>query len=151
MSAVASAAEAPRESRGPFAPVLLGLYGLLSLGLVAYFVLLVVEPAARESLLLNGWGAATFEIVVSVLVLLRGLTTKRDSTVAVAFGTGMLMWALGDVVLTLESRGGVTPASPSAADLFYLAFFARSSSWCGGRHLAWCRRSGWTARLPASE
>jgi diguanylate cyclase (GGDEF)-like protein len=123
MSAVASAAEAPRERRLAPAPVLWFVYGLLGLILLAYFVVLVARPAARESLLLNGWGSAAFEIVVSGLALLAGVMAKRRSTAPFALGTGMLMWALGDVVLTFESRHGADPASPSPADLFYLMFF----------------------------
>jgi diguanylate cyclase (GGDEF)-like protein len=98
------------------------VYAFLGLVLVAYFVLLVVHPAARDSLLLNGWGAASLEILVSVLAIWRGLTAQRDSRVPLALGAGMLMWALGDVVLTLESRYG-TPVSPTWADAFYLLFF----------------------------
>jgi diguanylate cyclase (GGDEF)-like protein len=123
MSSVASAADPPRELTTRLRPALWGLYGLLGLVLLAYLVALVVRPAARESLLLNGWGAAAFEIVVSVLALLRGVTTRRNRTAPLALGTGMLMWAVGDVVLTLESRHGATPTSPSLADLFYLGFF----------------------------
>ena len=123
MSAIATAAEPPREQARRLGAILVGVYGLLGALLVAYFVTLVTQTAARESLLLNGWGSAAFEIVVSVLILLRGFTTRRDPTIPVAFGTGMLMWALGDVVLTLESRHGATPLSPSPADLFYLMFF----------------------------
>ena len=123
MSVIASAAPPPRELARRLRPYLPWIYGFLGLLLVAYCVTLVTRPAARDSLLLNGWGSATFEIVVSVLTLLRGFTTRRDPTVPVAFGTGMLMWALGDVVLTFESRHGATPMSPSAADAFYIMFF----------------------------
>jgi diguanylate cyclase (GGDEF)-like protein len=123
MSAVASAAEPPRELARRLRPLLSGLYGLLGLLLVAYFVALVVDPAARESLLLSGWGSAAFEITVSVLALARGLTSSRDPAVPLALGTGMLMWGLGDVVLTFLSQQGISTTSPSAADLFYLMFF----------------------------
>lgn len=123
MSALAAAAQPPRGVTRRVRPVLWRVYGLLGLVLLAYLVALVVRPAARESLLLNGWGAAAFEIVVSVLVLLRAATSRRNRIVPVALGTGMLMWALGDLVLTLESRHGATPASPSPADLLYLLFF----------------------------
>jgi diguanylate cyclase (GGDEF)-like protein len=35
----------------------------------------------------------------------------------------MLMWSLGDLVLTLESQLGLSTMSPSAADAFYIMFF----------------------------
>lgn len=91
--------------------------------LLGYLAVLVASPAARESLLLNGWGAAAFEILVSALALSRGLTTSRNPTAPVALGTGMLMWALGDLVLTLESQLGMSTMSASAADAFYVMFF----------------------------
>jgi diguanylate cyclase (GGDEF)-like protein len=121
MSALVSAAEPPRDAR-PLRPLLWGLYGLCSAALLAYVLLDVLSPAARDSLLLNGWGSAFFEIVVSVLVLVRAATKSHDRIVPVALGAGMLMWAVGDLVLSFESRHG-TPASPSPADLFYLLFF----------------------------
>jgi diguanylate cyclase len=123
MAAVASAAAPPHESRRRLAPALSGLYGLLGLALAAYFLTLVVSPGARDSLLLNGWGSSGFELAAAGLALLCAALRKRDRTVPLALGAGMLMWALGDVVLTFQSRHGATPASPSAADLFYLAFF----------------------------
>jgi diguanylate cyclase len=123
MSALASAAGPSRVITRRLGRVLSWVYGVLGLALVAYLAALVVSPAARDSLLLNGWGSATFEVVVSLLALLRGATTKRNRIVPIALGTGMLMWALGDVALTLESRHGATPPSPSVADLLYLLFF----------------------------
>jgi diguanylate cyclase (GGDEF)-like protein len=123
MAAVASAAAPLHKSTRGLAPALSGLYGLLGLALGAYFLALVLSPGARDSLLLNGWGSAGFEIVVSGLALLCAVLTKRDRIVPLALGTGMLMWALGDVVLTLESRHGMEPTSPSPADFFYLGFF----------------------------
>ena len=123
MSAVASAAAAPRDLQRRLLPYLVGVYGLFALLLAAYFVTLVARPTARDSLLLNGWGSAAFEIAVCLLMFLRALTTRRNPTIPLAFGTGMLMWALGDVVLTWESRGGLEPTSPSPADLFYIMFF----------------------------
>lgn len=122
MSAVAIAAKARREPSRRAAPALRGLYGLLGLLLIAYLLVLIAHPAARDSLLLNGWGSAAFELVVSVLALLGARATTRPA-MPLALGSGMAMWALGDFVLTLESRHGVTPVSPSKADVFYLMFF----------------------------
>jgi len=41
----------------------------------------------------------------------------------VLLGVGLLFWAAGDVVLTIQSLGGATPPSPSIADGFYLTFY----------------------------
>jgi hypothetical protein len=38
--------------------------------------------------------------------------------VALAMGSGLLCWALGDLTWTIESLGGATPSTPSAADAF---------------------------------
>jgi diguanylate cyclase len=122
MSALVSAAEPPRESTTRLRPLLWGTYGLSAVALLTYALLLVFRPAARDSVPLNGWGASAFEIFVSVLVFVRAATKGRDRIVPIALGAGMLMWAVGDLVLTFESRHG-TPTSPSAADLFYLLFF----------------------------
>src|SRR5437868_6965548 len=123
MSAVESAAQPPRDLTRRLRPYLPEVYGFLGLLLVAYFVTLVTRPAARDSLLLNGWGSAAFEIAVSVLTLISGFAARRDRAIPIAFGTGMLMWALGDLVLTFESRHGASPMSPSPADAFYIMFF----------------------------
>jgi diguanylate cyclase (GGDEF)-like protein len=123
MSVLASAAGPPPELARRVRPALWSLYGLLGLLLLAYFLVLVMRPGARESLLLNGWSAAAFELAVSALALSRAVTTSRDPVVPLALGTGMLMWALGDAVLTLESQLGLSTVSPSAADAFYIMFF----------------------------
>jgi diguanylate cyclase (GGDEF)-like protein len=123
MSALASAAGPSRVATRHLGRVLAWVYVALGVALVAYLAALVLSPGARDSLLLNGWGSAAFEVVVSLFALLRVATTRRNRIVPIALGTGMLMWALGDVVLTLESRHGATPASPSAADVFYILFF----------------------------
>jgi diguanylate cyclase (GGDEF)-like protein len=43
--------------------------------------------------------------------------------VALTLGLAISSWALGDVVLTVESQGGATPPTPSLADAFYLGFY----------------------------
>ena len=40
-----------------------------------------------------------------------------------AFGLGLLAWAIGDTIFTLESQGGASPPTPSLADAFYLAMY----------------------------
>jgi diguanylate cyclase (GGDEF)-like protein len=125
MSALAPAVavEPQRKRTARFPSALRVLYGLFAVLLLAYLAVLVVRPAARDSLLLNGWGAAGFEVFVSALAIARGLTSRRNAAVPLALGTAMLMWSLGDLVLTGLSRHGAEPASPSLPDLFYILFF----------------------------
>src|SRR5437868_4363508 len=118
MSALGSAAEPLWDVKGRLRPPLRGLYGLFAATLLAYLLTLAVSPGARESLALNGWGSAVFELAVSALAILRAATTRGDRIAPLALGLGMLMWAVGDVVLTVESRHGAEPVSPSLADLF---------------------------------
>jgi len=75
MSTATPAAKPPIEASRRLQPLWV-LYGLLGLALLTYFAALVLRPEARESLLLNGWGSAAFEIVVSVLALVRGATER---------------------------------------------------------------------------
>jgi diguanylate cyclase (GGDEF)-like protein len=73
--------------------------------------------------LFNDWSVAGFEVVASAMCLARGLTRRSGRAVALTLGFGLLMWSLGDLVLAVESQGGVTPPTPSLADVFYLGFF----------------------------
>ena len=38
-------------------------------------------------------------------------------------GLGLLAWSIGDILFTLESRGGASPPTPSPADAFYLMLY----------------------------
>ncbi|HTU84359.1 MAG TPA: EAL domain-containing protein [Solirubrobacteraceae bacterium] len=71
----------------------------------------------------NGWGVDGFEIVVSGLCVLKAITMRRGRAIPVLLGIGLLCWATGDIVLTIQSLGGATPPSPSLADAFYLTFY----------------------------
>jgi diguanylate cyclase (GGDEF)-like protein len=125
MSVLVPAAQGERRWKPPRRrrSALWSLYAVLATLLLAYFVWLLVRSANQESLLLDGWGTAAFELVVSALTIVRGLTWKRGRAMSLTLGTGMLMWTVGDFVLTYQSRHGAEPMSPSTADLFYLLFF----------------------------
>jgi diguanylate cyclase (GGDEF)-like protein len=102
-------------------PVTLAFFALAIL-LSAYFVY-VFSGADDGSLLVDGWAVAAFELAASGLCIARAVTRRRGRAFALALGLSLLMWSLGDVVLTIESLGGATAPVPSAADAFYLAFF----------------------------
>ena len=104
-------------------PRVWAVYGLLGALLLAYLVSLIVRSPDQRSGLIDGWGVDAFEVVVSALAIARGLANAKRRAVPLALGGAMLMWAAGDIALTVESQGGATPASPSTADVFYLLFF----------------------------
>ena len=51
------------------------------------------------------------------------LAPPTRATPRSCWACALLSWAVGDIILTLESVGGATPALPSPADAFYLGFY----------------------------
>jgi len=98
-------------------------YAALAAVLILYLASLIVRRPDQSWPWLDGWMVAGFEVVAAVLCLARGLTERSGRVIALVLGIGLLCWAVGDVVLTVEAQGGATPPSPSFADAFYLAFY----------------------------
>ena len=99
-------------------------FGVLVVLLAAYVaVAFVPKPSGGWRTFVNGWPLAGFEIIASGLCFARAIVERRDRLVAVILGSGLLAWSLGDVVWTLETRGGGLPPTPSWADIFYLGFY----------------------------
>ena len=84
---------------------------------------MVLDAAGVDWSWLDGWGVDGFEIVTGFLCILKAADLKQGRAVPALLGIGLLCWAAGDVVLTIQSLGGATPPSPSLADGFYLAFY----------------------------
>src|SRR5216684_6765962 len=103
--------------------VLWAAYALMGVLLVGYLASLIVRGPDRSSQLLDGWLVAGFEMAAAALCITRGLTRRPGRAVALTLGSGLIMWSLGDIALTVESLGGVTPPTPSLADVFYLGFY----------------------------
>ncbi len=105
------------------------ILGVASALVVAYLVSLFARPVGSYSSLVDGWGVTTFEVAIGAVCIWRAFeATWRDTRfVARAFplvlGVACVSWGLGDVVTTLESVGGATPAVPSLADAFFLTFY----------------------------
>jgi two-component system sensor histidine kinase/response regulator len=101
------------------------LLGLSALAVVAYVVSVAVRPVASSYLPVDGFGVAAFEMLMAGLCVWRGVPGRGSPAQRhiLLLGAAAAVWALGDLVLTLESVGGVDPPTPSAADGFYLAFF----------------------------
>jgi diguanylate cyclase len=108
---------------GAVPPIVQRIYAVLSVVLIAYLALLLLRPVGQSSTLLDGWGVVAFELFASGLCIASGLRRRTGRMVPLFLGAALACWALGDVALTIESLGGATPATPSVADAFYLAFF----------------------------
>ena len=98
-------------------------YAVMSVLLAGYLVFLVIRGPNGDSLLVSGWGAATFELAAGALCLARAVTHRAGRAVALTLGFAIISWALGDFALTAESLGGANPPTPSLADAFYLGFY----------------------------
>jgi diguanylate cyclase (GGDEF)-like protein len=96
---------------------------LLSVGVLAYFVSLILREATSYWTWLDGWFVCGIELVASGLCISRAFVKRTGRMTAVFLGVSLLGWTLGDVVLTVQSIGGATPPSPSLADLFYIGFY----------------------------
>jgi methyl-accepting chemotaxis protein len=103
--------------------VLWAAYALMGVLLVGYLASLIVRGSDHPSRLVDGWLVDGFEMTAAALCIARGLTRRSGRAVALTLGFGLVMWSLGDIALTVESQGGVTPPTPSLADVFYLGFY----------------------------
>jgi methyl-accepting chemotaxis protein len=100
------------------------LFAFLTLVLVVYGGSLVVRgPDGASPTWLDGWGVAVFELVCSLLVLLRAYVARRDRKYALWLGLGCVSWAVGDFAMTYETLGGATPATISLANWLWIGFF----------------------------
>ena len=106
-----------------FPTVLWAAYGLLGICLIAYAAYVAVRPAGQYSSTVDGWGVDAGEFVAGVLCVARACARRRRRAVTLLLGVGILTWATGDTVLTIESLGGATLSSPGLPDGFYLAFY----------------------------
>ena len=80
------------------------LYGVLTLVLAAYAISLVVRGQNGPSWSwLDDWGPCVFELLVSSLILARGVLYERDRKYALLLGAAGCFWAAGDFV---EVRDG---------------------------------------------
>src|ERR1035437_7580344 len=103
--------------------VLWAAYAPMGALLVGYLASLIIRGPGGNSLLVSGWGAASFELAAGALCLARGVTQRQGRAVALTLGFAITSWALGDFALTAESLGGANPSTPSLADAFYLGFY----------------------------
>jgi hypothetical protein len=83
MSQVEATAAAPSETTGSGYKAVYWVLGLILLG---YAVALVVRANGASTTWIDGWGVAAYELVVSVLVLIRAAVSARDRISACGSG-----------------------------------------------------------------
>src|SRR5581483_7154714 len=88
-----------------------------------YAVSLITRHTGHTTTLVDGWGVATFEMTASLLVVLRGLMSRRDRAFGLCLGLGMCAWSAGDYAMTVETLHGATPATLSPANVLWYGFF----------------------------
>jgi methyl-accepting chemotaxis protein len=99
------------------------LYSILGLCVLGYAVSLVVRATGDTTTLVDGWGVASFELLVSLLVLTRAAVRPRDRRFCLALGIGMCSWAIGDFANTIMSLGGSAPPVPALPNYLWAGFF----------------------------
>ncbi len=101
-------------------------YAVLFLAAAAYTVWVIVRGRDHGLPAIDNWGVGGFEVVAALLCLSRVAARRKNRPAVIAMGLGLMAWAGGDLVLAAESVGGASPAAPSLADAFYIAFYPLS-------------------------
>src|ERR1043166_6955158 len=93
----------PRSS-GRATTVLWATHALRGVLLAGYVAFLAVRGPNGDSQLVSGWMVDGFELVTAALCIARGLTRRSRRALALTLGSALTLWALGDLVLTVESQ-----------------------------------------------
>jgi len=75
--------------------VLLTTYAFMGVLLAGYFAFLIVRGPSGNSLLVSGWGAASFELAAGALCLTRGVARSIPKLIAVDPATGRELFNWG--------------------------------------------------------
>ena len=111
--------ESPEQASGGVK----AFYCLLGLILIGYAVSLIVRANGASTDWLDGWGTASYELLASLLVLVRAAVSPKDRGFCLALGTGMCLWALGDFAMTYEGIHNANPPTPVLANYLGASFF----------------------------
>ena len=111
---------APRTGAGPGVKF---FYGVCGAAVLAYTVLLFARGNGVGWTWLDGWGVASFEALMSVMIIARAFVSPTNSRYCLLIGLGGLFWAAGDFAMTAETLNGATPATLSLANFLWYGFF----------------------------
>lgn len=94
-------------------------YGAFAVLLAIYGCTLLVRPVGQGWPLVDNQLVEAFEVLVALGCVTGGLARRSGRLGTLSLGIGLLAWAFGDVIWTLEG----SPNNPSTADAFYIAFY----------------------------
>jgi diguanylate cyclase (GGDEF)-like protein len=97
------------------------VYAFLGLLLAAYLISWLFRTQSSSPL--DDWCVGGFEVVAAGLCIAKAVPRRPGRAMPLILGVALLSWALGDIVLAIESLGGAEPPTPSFADAFYVAFY----------------------------
>ena len=112
-----------RAARTGAGPGVKFFYGVCGTAVVAYTILLFARGNGVGWTWLDGWGVASFEALMSVMIIARAFVSRKNSRYCLYLGLGALSWALGDFAMTIETLHGATPATLSTANILWYGFF----------------------------
>ena len=121
-NAASTADDAPAYGRN--APILhRAMFAVLFAVLLGYLISLFARSASDSHVWLDGWGVAAFELLMSLLILARGLVDQRAWRYTLLIGLAGFSWALGDFVNTFMATQGDHPASPALFNFLWAGYF----------------------------
>ncbi|MGH3968371.1 MAG: hypothetical protein ACRDTV_09735, partial [Mycobacterium sp.] len=111
--------EQAQVRRREVSPTAKAAYAVFGAMVLAYTGLLFARGNGVTWTWLDGWGTATFEAVMSILVIVKGIVSPRDRKWCMFLGLGSLSWAAGDYAMTSMAN----PATLSSANILWYGFF----------------------------
>ncbi len=111
--------EQAQVRRSAVSPIARPVYFVFGAMVLAYTGLLFARGNGVTYTWLDGWGVASFEALMSILVIARGIISPRDRKWCLLLGFGGLSWACGDLTLASMSN----PATLSLPNILWYGFY----------------------------
>jgi len=106
-------------------PAVRMFYVLAAVLVAGYVISELVRRDAHGWPIVDDWGVAVFEILLSAMCIARGLVASNRNRMAravpIVLGSALMAWSLGDLVLPIAGASG--NANPPLVDGLYLSFY----------------------------
>ena len=111
--------ERAQVRRSEVSPTAKAAYLVFGAIVLSYVGLLFARGNGVTYTWLDGWGVGSFEALMSILVIVRGIVSPRDRKWCLFLGFGGLSWASGDLAMASMAN----PATLSSANILWYGFF----------------------------